>query len=154
MKQYPHPFIVKIIDDFLDNSKNQCIVEEYFSEGDFYIFLIERRKNEQKFQEKEILQFLANIIKIVHYLNSHDIYHRDLKPANFLIKTEKNGRIYLYLNDFGLAKNTNPDYIRLTSSIGSIKGTIGYLAPEILDGKPEKPNISKQDVWSIGVIAY
>jgi serine/threonine protein kinase len=41
-----------------------------------------------KFEEKEILQFLANIIKIVNDLNSLHIYHRDLKPLNFLIKTE------------------------------------------------------------------
>jgi serine/threonine protein kinase len=47
---------------------------------------------------------------IVNHLNSRDIYHRDLKPENFMIRTEKNGRIYLHLSDFGLAKNLNPDY--------------------------------------------
>jgi serine/threonine protein kinase len=47
-----------------------------------------------------------------------------------------------------------PDYTRLTSSMGSIKGTVEYLAPEILNARQAKPNISKQDVWSIGVIAY
>jgi serine/threonine protein kinase len=57
---------------------------------------------------------------IVHHLNSNDIYHRDLKPENFLIRTDKNGRIYLHLNDFGLAKNTKPDYTRLTSTTGKI----------------------------------
>jgi serine/threonine protein kinase len=77
-----------------------------------------------------------------------------LKPENFLIRTEKNGKIYLHLNDFGLAKKTKPDYSRLTSSIGAIKGTVEYLAPEILNSKLAKPNMSKQDVWSIGVIAY
>jgi serine/threonine protein kinase len=91
---------------------------------------------------------------IVHHLKSCDIYHRDLKPENFLIRRELNGRIYLHLSDFGLAKNTNPDYTRLTSSLGRIKGTIEYLAPEILNARLAKPNISKQDVWAIGVIAY
>jgi serine/threonine protein kinase len=77
-----------------------------------------------------------------------------LKPENFLIRTEKNGRIYLHLNDFGLAKKTISDIARLTSSIGAIKGTVEYLAPEILSSKHAKPNMTKQDVWSIGVIAY
>ena len=33
-------------------------------------------------------------------------------------------------------------------------GTIEYMAPEVLDPKDAKPDIGKQDVWSIGVIAY
>jgi serine/threonine protein kinase len=48
----------------------------------------------------------------------------------------------------------NPDYTRITTRTGAIKGTVEYLAPEILDAILAKPNISKQDVWSIGVIAY
>jgi serine/threonine protein kinase len=89
---------------------------------------------------------------IVYHFNSSDIYHMDLKPENLLIRTEKNGKIYLHLNDFGLAKDTKSDYARSTTEV--IKGTVEYLAPEILDSKLVKPNISKQDVWSIGVIAY
>jgi serine/threonine protein kinase len=71
-----------------------------------------------------------------------------------MIRTEKNGRIYIHLSDFGLAKNLNPDYTRLNTLTGAINGTVEYLAPEILNARLVKPNISKQDVWSIGVIAY
>ena len=48
----------------------------------------------------------------VHFLNLGNIYHRDLKPANILVKKESNGKTYLHLSDFGLAKNTKPDYTR------------------------------------------
>jgi serine/threonine protein kinase len=83
---------------------------------------------------------------IVHYLNSRDIYHRCLTPDDFLIRTEKNGRIYLHLKDFGFAKYINQMFK---------KDTIEYMAPEILNASSlAKPNISKNDVWSIGVIAY
>jgi serine/threonine protein kinase len=91
---------------------------------------------------------------IVNNLNSNNLYHRDLKPENFLIKTETNGKLYLHISDFGTAKNTDPDYERDNTTIGHIQGTIEYLAPEILNAKNERPDISKQDVWSIGVIAY
>lgn len=94
--------------------------------------------------EQEILRFLANIILIVNNLNSSNIYHRDLKPENFLIKTEINGKIYLHLSDFGIAKNMSQGYKREeTTSVGFISGTIEYLAPEILNAKAEKPDISK-----------
>jgi serine/threonine protein kinase len=80
---------------------------------------------------------------IIHHLNSCEIFHRDLKPENFLVRTESNGRIYLHLSDFGLAKNTNPDYARRTTTVGAIKGTVEYVAPEVLNARFAKPNISK-----------
>jgi eukaryotic-like serine/threonine-protein kinase len=92
----------------------------------------------------------------VHCLNVGNIYHRDIKPANILFKKELNGKSYLHLSDFGFAKNTKPDYTRDTTGLGdAAKGTVEYMAPEILDPpNDKKPDISKQDVWSIGVIAY
>ena len=42
MKENPHPFIVKVIDDFLDNSGNLCMVQELYGESDFCKLLFER----------------------------------------------------------------------------------------------------------------
>ena len=81
---------------------------------------------------------------VVHHLNLNNIYHRDLKPQNFLVIKEPYDKTYLHLNDFGFAKNTKPDYERVSSLLNDIKGTIEYLAPEILDrNKDKKPDISK-----------
>ena len=60
----------------------------------------------------------------------------------------------MHLNDFGLAKNSNAGNDRISSAASNIKGTEEYLAPEILNAKSSKPTIVKQDVWSIGVMAY
>ena len=80
----------------------------------------------------------------VHHLNLGNIYHRHLKPANILVKKESNGKIYLHLSDFGLAKNTRPDYTKESTTLNHVKGTIEYLAPEILEpSKEKKPDISK-----------
>jgi serine/threonine protein kinase len=54
-----------------------------------------------------------------------------------------NGKLYLYLSDFGTAKNTEPDYVRDNTNTGHLQGTIEYLAPEILNAKNERPDISK-----------
>jgi serine/threonine protein kinase len=72
-------------------------VEELYNEGNFFEYL---KKSPKLFSEKEILRFLANIMMVVFDINSRNIYHRNLKPNNFLIKRDKNGNIYLHLNDF------------------------------------------------------
>ena len=131
MKNLHHPFIVKIIDDFIDSQGHLCIVQELYNEGDLAVYL-EKRQG-KLFSENEILRFLANIIMIVFDINSRNIYHRDLKPANFLIKRDENSQIYLHLNDFGAAKNSIIDEKRINTTIGNNPGTISYLAPEIID---------------------
>jgi serine/threonine protein kinase len=97
---------------------------------------------------------LANIILAVFDINSRNIYHRDLKPENFLIKRDKNGRIYLHLNDFGTAKSSIVDDTRINTFLDTRPGTVAYMAPEILNDLIESPDITKQDVWAIGIIAY
>jgi len=74
--------------------------------------------------EEEIRRFLANMALSIHHINSHEIYHRDLKPANFLLKRLNDGKIYLYLNDFGIARIINTQFPHLTTSKGDQTGTL------------------------------
>ena len=69
------------------------------------------------------------------------------------MKREANGKLYLHLTDFGAAKNIS-DNQRIQSNLSNKKGTNKYLAPEIHNAKIERPNMTRQDVWAIGVIAY
>jgi len=151
MQAFPHPLIVKIIDNFEDSAGHLCLVQEYYPEGDFSDYL--KKRKQKPFRESEILHFLANIFLAVFHLNSRNIFHRDLKPANFLMKREANGITYLYLSDFGVAKNIS-DKERQSSALTNVKGTNEYLSPEIHDAKLQKPNMTKQDVWAIGVMTY
>ena len=59
----------------------------------------------------------------------------------------------MHLSDFGVAKNIS-DKERISSALSNVKGTNEYLSPEIHDAKLDKPNMTKQDVWAIGVMAY
>ena len=68
MKAMPYPFIVKIIDEFIDSTGNQCIIQESYSEGDFSHFLEKKKEKQQLFSEEEILHFLAKIIMVVFHI--------------------------------------------------------------------------------------
>jgi serine/threonine protein kinase len=79
-------------------------------------------------------------------MNSRNIYHRDLKPENFLILRDKNGLIYLHLNDFGTVKSSIIDEKRIRTNTGTTVGTIEYMAPEILSNKGHG---KASDFWSL-----
>jgi eukaryotic-like serine/threonine-protein kinase len=60
----------------------------------------------------------------------------------------------LHLNDFGTAKSSIIDEERINTSHGITTGTTAYMAPEIISATTENPDMTKQDVWAVGIIAY
>jgi dipeptidyl aminopeptidase/acylaminoacyl peptidase len=99
-------------------------------------------------------------LQIAHGLaEAHEkgIVHRDLKPENLFVT--KDGRIKIL--DFGLAKLTHRDESPSqatdlpTASAGTepgvVLGTLGYMSPEQVKGKPAD---ARSDIFSFGAILY
>src|SRR5579859_7080356 len=83
------------------------------------------------------------------------IIHRDLKPQNIMLT--KSG---IKLLDFGLAKSVGaihesplPDLATAESltAQGAIMGTLHYMAPEQLEGKPAD---ARTDIFAFGCVMY
>jgi Protein kinase domain len=77
-------------------------------------------------------------------IHAAGVVHRDLKPGNVMLTDDRPVVI-----DFGIAQT--PDATRLTQT-GLVMGTPGYLAPEVIEGRPSSP---ASDVHSWGAtMAY
>ncbi|MGH9365166.1 MAG: serine/threonine-protein kinase, partial [Thermoanaerobaculia bacterium] len=94
-------------------------------------------------------------LQIAHGLaaaHEKGIVHRDLKPENLFVT--KDGRVKIL--DFGLAKltlkETGPEATSLPTATagtepGVVLGTLGYMSPEQVKGKPAD---ARSDIFSFG----
>ncbi|KAL9645301.1 hypothetical protein ABK040_002501 [Willaertia magna] len=115
-----------------------------------------------------ILQLIIQIITALNYLNEQQLFHGDLKLENIFVSEELNeilkdeaGYFYGYvfiLGDLGsvnegnrfIISNSNYSNINYKSySNISTFGTIGYQAPELMNGNCLLTE--KIDIWSLGI---
>lgn len=121
------------------------IITKYYSNGSLKSILDEEMDGRSiaSWNDTRKLIVIYGIASAMAYLHSKKIIHRDLKPDNVLM----DDYLFPIIADFGLAKNIEKD---IQSSL-KMKGTIKYMAPEVL-GKYEYTE--KCDVFAFSLIMY
>lgn len=87
---------------------------------------------------------LIGISKGLKYLHDRNIIHKEVKSGNILLDSE----FRPFITDFGMSKYFNVGH---SYSQSLYTGTLAYMPPEIIDGKPYD---RKADVYSFGILMY
>ena len=101
----------------------------------------------------QVLRYAVESARALDHAHRMGFIHRDLKPANIML-TPSGAKLL----DFGLARAYSPadddDARTLTMGLteaGAVVGTIQYMAPEQLEGKPLSP---QSDIFAFGTVLY
>ncbi|KAH0455804.1 hypothetical protein IEQ34_015836 [Dendrobium chrysotoxum] len=122
-------------------ARSCCVVVEYIPGGTLKQFLI--RNSRKKLAYKTVIKLALDLSRGLSYLHSHKIVHRDVKTENMLLDRNIN----LKIADFGVARVEAQNPKDMTGETG----TLGYMAPEVLDGKPYN---RKCDVYSFSICLW
>ena len=132
--------------EYFYNNKIFVIIMELCDKNLSQLLAENIKQNKIGFNEEQIWIIMNQLNNSFKIMKNNNIIHRDLKLENILIKYENNKTIFK-IADYGSSKKL----INLSSYCFSNKGTLLYMAPEIL--KQEQYNY-KCDLWSIGIIIY
>jgi calcium/calmodulin-dependent protein kinase I len=133
-----HPNIIKMFGWYAEG-KQYFIVTELMNGGELFDRIVKKEFYSEREAQKVVLT-LASVIKFIH---DQGIVHRDLKPENILL-TDDTDNATIKIADFGFARP-------VAAGLNTACGTPGYVAPEIINGRPYGKSV---DIWSLGVIIY
>ncbi len=140
LKQLRHPNIVRCFGGTCE-SKQRFYAMELVDDGTLADLLARKGHLPWEF----VVDYALQMCEALQYAHEHGVVHRDVKPGNFLLT--KSGRVKL--SDFGLASIATTQ--RLTAA-GRTVGTIQYMAPEQIRGKPGLTG--RTDLYALGCVLY
>ncbi|XP_030840253.1 SNF1-related protein kinase catalytic subunit alpha KIN11-like [Strongylocentrotus purpuratus] len=140
MKKLSHDHVLGLVEVLLTN-RNGYLLMDFMPNGSLRSYI--NKQDHGHLSEPEARFLFHQLQSAIAYLHSMDIVHRDVKCSVLLL--DKDYR--LKLSEFQFATNC-ADGEKLTEACGSM----GYVAPEILEGDPYEGK--PVDLWSMGVTLF
>jgi serine/threonine protein kinase len=149
MSSLDHPNIVKVFDVPVIDGK-QCLAMEYVQGRNLAQILRRCRELNTAIPPQVALHIVIDVLRGLDYAHNFvlddgrplGLVHRDVTPPNILVSFEGAVKI----TDFGISKS---EMSSVSTTIGVVKGTTRYLAPEQIRGQAATP---RSDIFSAAVV--
>ncbi|KAK6236238.1 hypothetical protein SCA6_011575, partial [Theobroma cacao] len=144
--QLHHPNIVAFYGVVTDGPLTSlATVAEYMVNGSLKQVL---RRKDRTIDRRKRLIIAMDAAFGMEYLHEKNIVHFDLKSHNFLVNMRDPHRPVCKIGDLGLSKIKQKTLIS-----GGVRGTIPWMAPELLNTKNNMVT-EKVDVYSFGIVMW
>jgi serine/threonine protein kinase len=134
-----HPNIVRVFECGITDDRTPFLVMTYAPNGS----LRQRHTRGTCLTLEQVLSYVQQLSAGLYYAHQQKLIHRDVKPENMLIG--QNDQILL--SDFGLALLAQSTS---TQSTKEMAGTLPYMPPEQLQGKPRFAS----DQYALAISTY
>ncbi len=135
-----HPHIVQLLDFGIASDDVPYLVMEYAVNGT----LRDKHLKGTRVPLPTILSYVTQLASALQYAHDQHLIHRDVKPENMLLDV----RSEVLLTDFGIAAVAHSS--RSLNTQEGIGGTLPYMAPEQIAGKPRPAS----DQYALGIVVY
>ncbi len=133
-----HPHIVRVL-DFGIEGKTPFLVMDYASHGT----MRQRHPKGIRLPLRAIIPYVRQVADALQFAHEQRLIHRDVKPENILLRSDND----ILLSDFGIATIARSS---LSRSVLKMAGTLAYMAPEQVQGKPTIAS----DQYALGIVVY
>jgi eukaryotic-like serine/threonine-protein kinase len=135
-----HPNIVAV-HDWGETADTYFMVMEFVRGSNVRALLM----TEGSLAPAHAVEITNGVLAALEHAHEHGIVHRDIKPENIMV-TPKG---VVKVADFGLARAFADS--RISQAPGTVTGTVQYLAPEQIEGRPADP---RTDLYATGIVLY
>ncbi len=133
-----HPHIVQVLDFGVEDT-TPFLVMDYALNGN----LRQRYPKGTQLPLDTVVTYVRQVAEALQYAHQEKLIHRDIKPENML--QGRNNEVLL--SDFGIAIMAQSSRQQQAQDTA---GTIAYMAPEQLRGKPRPAS----DQYALGIVVY
>jgi serine/threonine protein kinase len=145
LSRIDHPGVVGIVDSGELSNGKPFIVMQYVDGVTLRSVMTPEGMDLER--SADLIKQMGRALTAAH---EKGIFHRDLKPDNVMLQDLGQGEEQVKIIDFGIAKIKN-SVIAPSTATNVAAGTVAYMAPEQLSGRPVS---AVTDVYALGQIAY
>ncbi|GAC1474982.1 MAG: hypothetical protein PVS3B1_26060 [Ktedonobacteraceae bacterium] len=137
-----HPHIMPLLDFGLSREDEPFLVMEYAPRGT----LRNLHPRGSRVPLATAVSYADQVAAALYYAHEQHVVHRDVKPENMLMRADNS----ILLSDFGISTIAHTTQSLSIDISATVVGTIPYMAPELLEGKPRPAS----DQYALGIVIY